>query len=284
MTLSNKLEINKMPNKSNLQPGEVALVGAGPGDAELLTLRALRFIEQADVAVYDRLVSDDIIALLPESCKLFYVGKEQAKHCVPQSGINEKLVDFAQQNKRVVRLKGGDPFIFGRGGEEAEYLLARGVSCHVCPGITAASGCTTYSGIPLTHRGVSQACTFITGHMQNDGQLNLPWESLVNTSQTIVFYMGINTLPQITEQLIAHGRACNTPAALIREGTRPEQQTYRGTLSNLSELVEKHNITPPTLIVIGDVVNQLTEQQLDTPGFLNAENFIQLAQPSAKLA
>ena len=284
MTLLNLSQNKVLPSKAHLNHGEVALVGAGPGDAELLTLRALRFIEQADVAVYDRLVSDDIIALLPDNCEMFYVGKEQAKHCVPQDSINEKLVEFAKQHKRVVRLKGGDPFIFGRGGEEAEFLLARGVSCHLCPGVTAASGCTTYSGIPLTHRGVSQACTFITGHMQNDGQLNLPWESLVNASQTVVFYMGINTLPQITEQLIMHGRSPNTPAALIREGTRAEHQTYRGTINNLSELVNTHKITPPTLIVIGDVVNQLTEQQLQTPGFLNAADFVQISQTNAKLA
>ena len=154
-------------------------------------------------------------------------------------------------------------------------MLERGVSCHICPGITAASGCTTYAGIPLTHRGVAQGCTFITGHIQNNGQLNLPWSSLSCKTQTVVFYMGINTLPKIAEQLVAHGRDANTPAALIRKGTQPEQKTYRGTIGNLAELVEKHNITPPTLIVIGDVVNQLTEQQLSTPGFLDANDYVQ---------
>ncbi len=271
-----------LKSKAILNSGEVALVGSGPGDPELLTLRALRFIEQAEVTIYDRLVSDEILALLPENSENFYVGKEQAKHCVPQDKINQLLVDQAKLGKRVLRLKGGDPFIFGRGGEEAEYLLENGVSCHICPGITAASGCTTYAGIPLTHRGVAQGCTFITGHIQNNGQLNLPWESLANKSQTVVFYMGINTLPKIAEELVNHGRAGDTPAALIRRGTQPEQQVFRGTISNLSALVEEHKITPPTLIVIGEVVNQLTEQSLATPGFLKAEESMQYKLANAQ--
>lgn len=260
-------------SKAKLKAGEVALVGSGPGDAELLTIRALRFIQQAEVTVYDRLVSDEILALLPKDSEKFYVGKEQAKHCVPQDQINQLLVDQAKLGKRVLRLKGGDPFIFGRGGEEAEYMLERGISCHICPGITAASGCTTYAGIPLTHRGVAQGCTFITGHIQNDGHLNLPWESLTSSAQTVVFYMGINTLPKIAEQLVKHGRAGNTPAALIYKGTQPEQQVYRGQIDTLEKLVIEHNIKPPTLIVIGDVVNQLTENQLSTPGFLQASEY-----------
>ncbi|MCP4986570.1 MAG: uroporphyrinogen-III C-methyltransferase [Colwellia sp.] len=262
--------------KSTLNNGEVALVGSGPGDAELLTIRAMRFIEQAEIAIYDRLVSEEILALLPDNCERFYVGKEQAKHCVPQGRINEILVEEALKGKKVLRLKGGDPFIFGRGGEEAEYMLQNGISCHICPGITAASGCTTYAGIPLTHRGVAQGCTFITGHLQNDGQLNLPWQSLCSETQTVVFYMGINTLPTIAKRLVEHDRDINTPAALIRKGTQPEQKTYRGTIGNLAELVKKHNITPPTLIVIGDVVNQLTENQLATPGFLDARDYVQI--------
>jgi uroporphyrin-III C-methyltransferase len=274
--------LNNINRKSTLQPGEVALVGSGPGDAELLTIRALRFIEQADVAIYDRLVSDEIMALLPPNCERLYVGKEQAKHCVPQDKINELLVTYAQQGRKVLRLKGGDPFIFGRGGEEAEFLLKNGISCHLCPGITAASGCTTYAGIPLTHRGVAQGCTFITGHIQNDGQLNLPWQSLSCSSQTVVFYMGINTLSSITEQLIKHGRDKNTPAALIRKGTQPEQQIFRGKLSSLADLAAEHKVTPPTLIVIGDVVNQLTDIALTTPGFLDAKNYQQQLPLSAE--
>jgi len=260
-------------SKTQLKSGEVALVGSGPGDVELLTLRALRFIEQADITIYDRLVSDDILALLPENSEKLYVGKEQAKHCVPQDKINQLLLEHAKSGKRVLRLKGGDPFIFGRGGEEAEYLLSNGVSCHICPGITAASGCTSYAGIPLTHRGVAQGCTFITGHMQNNGQLDLPWQSLASPTQTVVFYMGINTLEKITEQLIKHGRSAKTPAALIRKGTQKEQQVFRGDLSELSQLVKTHNITPPTLIVIGEVVAQLTKKQLKTPGFLSAQEY-----------
>ncbi|MFT5756413.1 MAG: uroporphyrin-III C-methyltransferase [Alteromonadaceae bacterium] len=266
-------ELSKQ-GKANLKAGEVALVGSGPGDAELLTIRALRFIQQADVTIYDRLVSDEILALLPHDSERFYVGKEQAKHCVPQDKINQLLVDQAKLGKRVLRLKGGDPFIFGRGGEEAQYMLERGVSCHICPGITAASGCTTYAGIPLTHRGVAQGCTFITGHIQNDGQLNLPWTSLTSPSQTVVFYMGINTLPIIAKELVKHGRAANTPAALIYKGTQPEQKVFRGQIDTLEQLVIEHDIKPPTLIVIGDVVNQLTEMQLSTPGFLQADEYL----------
>jgi len=259
-------------SKAILQKGEVALVGSGPGDPELLTIRALRFIQQADITIYDRLVSDEILALLPEDSERLYVGKQQAKHCVPQAKINELLVEHAKLGKRVLRLKGGDPFVFGRGGEEASYMLEQGISCHICPGITAASGCTAYAGIPLTHRGVAQSCTFVTGHIQNNGELDLPWSTLISPSQTVVFYMGINTLGKITEQLIQHGRNPETPAALIRKGTQPEQEVYRGTLTGLETLAIEHKITPPTLIVVGDVVNQLTTETLTTPGFLSATN------------
>jgi len=272
--------INKIAAKGQLQPGEVALVGSGPGDPELLTIKALRFIEQAEVAIYDRLVSDEIMALLPTNCERFYVGKEQARHCVPQTGINQMLADQAKLGKRVLRLKGGDPFVFGRGGEEAEHLLSQGVSCHVAPGITAASACTTYAGIPLTHRGVAQGCTFITGHLQNDGQLNLPWSSLSAGGQTVVFYMGINSLPTIAKELIAHGRRADTPAALIRNGTRENQETYRGTLGTLADLVKQHNIKPPTLIVIGEVVNQFDSKNVGSLGYLKADDCAQVVKAS----
>ncbi|MBU2968944.1 uroporphyrinogen-III C-methyltransferase [Pseudoalteromonas sp. C2R02] len=262
--------LDKIAIKAQLKSGEVALVGSGPGDPELLTIKVLRFIEQAEVAIYDRLVSDEIMALLPQNCEKLYVGKEQAKHCVPQSGINEMLAEQALKGKRVLRLKGGDPFVFGRGSEEAEYLLARGISCHVANGITAASACTTYAGIPLTHRGIAQGCTFITGHLQNDGQLNLPWQSLSSDCQTVVFYMGINSLPIISKNLIAHGRDKNTPAALIRNGTRAAQEVYRGTLSNLPELVAKHNVKPPALIVLGKVVEQFNPENVLTLGYLKS--------------
>lgn len=248
--------------------GEVALVGAGPGDPDLLTIQAYRMIQQAEVVVYDRLVSKEIMALLPESCEKIYVGKKQAEHRVPQEGINQLLVDYAKQNKKVVRLKGGDPFVFGRGGEEAQYLLANHVACHIVPGMTAASACTSYAGIPLTHREVARSCRFMTGNVQNNGELDLPWETLHNQKQTIVFYMGVKSLPIISEQLIKAGRLPHTPAALIHKGTNPEQKIYRGTLETLTEIVEKYQVKPPTLIVIGDVINTFDENQLAHMGYL----------------
>jgi len=194
--------------------GEVALVGAGPGDPDLLTLQAFRMIGQGDVIIYDRLVSKEIMALVPEDAELVYVGKKQAEHRVPQDGINQLLVDHAKSGKRVVRLKGGDPFVFGRGGEEAQFLLKNNVACHIVPGMTAASACTSYAGIPLTHRNISRSCTFITGHVQEDGELDIPWNALSDEKQTVVFYMGVKTLPIIIEQLEKAGRSDQTPAAL----------------------------------------------------------------------
>jgi uroporphyrin-III C-methyltransferase len=249
--------------------GEVALVGAGPGDPELLTLQAFRFIKQAEVVIYDRLVSAEILALLPENCERIYVGKKQAEHRVPQDDINQLLVDHARQNKKVLRLKGGDPFVFGRGGEEAQFALKHDIACHIVPGMTAASACTSYVGIPLTHRQVAQSCTFITGNVQNNGELSLPWHTLTDNKQTIVFYMGIKSLPIISEQLIKAGRIGSTPAALIYKGTNPEQHVYRGTLAGLNHLVELHNIKPPTLVIIGDVVNTFDEKHLINLGYLS---------------
>lgn len=248
--------------------GEVALVGAGPGDPDLLTLQAFRFIQQAQVVIYDRLVSAEIMALLPENCEKIYVGKKQADHRVPQEGINQLLVDYAKLNKRVVRLKGGDPFVFGRGGEEAQFILANGIACHIVPGMTAASACSSYAGIPLTHRQVAQSCTLITGNVQDNGALDLPWQTLSNKKQTVVFYMGIKSLPIITAQLINAGRSEKTPAALIRKGTHSDQQVVKGSLENLSELVKRHNIKPPSLIIIGDVVNTFNGEQLQNLGYL----------------
>ena len=262
--------INNIPAKSLFAEGEVALVGAGPGDPELLTIKALRFMQQAQVAVYDRLVSDEVMSLLPNDCELIYVGKKQADHRLPQEGINAVLVEQAKLGKRVLRLKGGDPFIFGRGGEEAEYLLEHGVSCHVAPGMTAASACSAYAGIPLTHRGVAQGCSFITGHLQTEGKLDLPWPALSVDSQTVVFYMGINTLNIIKQQLIEHGRSADTPAAVIEKGTRAEQRTIRGTLTTLPDIVKTHNIKPPALIIIGNVVAQFDEKHLDNSGYFKA--------------
>ncbi|GLX79719.1 uroporphyrinogen-III C-methyltransferase [Thalassotalea insulae] len=262
---------NPNPAKQAFIAGEVALVGTGPGDPDLLTLQAYRFIQHADIVIYDRLVSKEIMALVPVSAEKIYVGKKQAEHRVPQEGINQLLVEQAKLQKRVVRLKGGDPFVFGRGGEEALHLLANQVACHIVPGMTAASACTSYVAIPLTHRQVSQSCTFITGHVKDCGELDLPWQTLSDKKQTVVFYMGIKSLPIITEQLISAGRAINTPAALIYKGTTPEQQVFRGTLATLSDLVAEHNIKPPTLIVIGDVVKTFSEANLANIGYLTPE-------------
>lgn len=257
-------------HKQIFKTGEVALVGAGPGDPDLLTLQAFRFITQADVVIYDRLVSTEIMALLPKHCQKVYVGKKQAIHRVPQEDINQLLVEHAKLNKKVVRLKGGDPFVFGRGGEEAQFILAHGIACHIIPGMTAASACTSYAGIPLTHRQVAQSCTFITGHVKDNGELDLPWQTLNDAKQTVVFYMGIKSLPIITAQLINAGRDENTPAALIRRGTYSDQQVVKGSLISLTDLVERHQIKPPSLIVIGDVVNTFNTQQLHNLGYLTA--------------
>jgi uroporphyrin-III C-methyltransferase len=260
-------------HKQDFAQGEVALVGAGPGDPDLLTIQAYRFIQQAEVVVYDRLVSTDIMALLPPTCEKVYVGKKQADHRVPQDSINQLLVEQARLNKKVLRLKGGDPFVFGRGGEEAQFLLKHNIACHIVPGMTAASACTSYVGIPLTHRNVSQSCTFITGHLQKNDQITpndeLPWHILADAKQTVVFYMGVKNLPMIINEMIAVGRNANTPAALIHKGTQKDQQVYKGQLSNLNDLVKQHNIKPPTLIVIGDVVNTFDENSLKNIGYLS---------------
>ncbi|TKB44519.1 uroporphyrinogen-III C-methyltransferase [Thalassotalea mangrovi] len=242
-------------SKSMFKPGEIALIGAGPGDAELLTIKALRFIQQADVVVYDRLVAKDILDLLPAGARRIYVGKELNRHSVPQDKINETLVTLARQQLKVVRLKGGDSFIFGRGSEELNYLFEHQLATHVIPGITAASGCTTYAGIPLTHRGIAHSCSFITGHFSKNGELILPWENYVDAGQTLVFYMGIKSSAIICEKLIAHGRAPHTPAAIIHSGTQNNQKVWRTNLSELPELIANEQIRSPSLLVIGDVVN-----------------------------
>lgn len=262
-------------HKQVFNAGEVALVGAGPGDPDLLTLQAFRFIKQADVVIYDRLVSQEIMALLPDSCEKIYVGKKQSHHRVPQDGINLLLVEHAKLNKKVLRLKGGDPFIFGRGGEEAQFLLDNNIACHIVPGMTAASACSSYAGIPLTHRKVARSCTFITGNVQDSGALDLPWQTLNDAQQTVVFYMGIKSLPIITKQLIIAGRNKNTPAALIRKGSHVDQQVVKGSLETLEELVKLHNIKPPSLIIIGNVINTFADVQLKNLGYLSPKQHLQ---------
>lgn len=235
------------------QSGEVFLVGAGPGDPELLTLKAVRLIQQADIVFYDRLVSPSILEYCSPSAEMHYVGKAKSKHAVPQDDINQLLVDHAKLGKTVLRLKGGDPFIFGRGGEEIETLAEQNIPFQVVPGITAASGCSSYAGIPLTHRDYAQSVRFVTGHLK-DGSANLPWQELIHPQQTLVIYMGLTGISHISKELIAHGMSENTAIALIEKGTRPEQKVHTSSLKNISKLIETTNISAPTLTIIGDVV------------------------------
>lgn len=233
--------------------GEVFLVGAGPGDPDLLTLKAVRLIQQADVVFYDRLVSPAILEYCNSKAEMHYVGKAKANHAVPQADINQLLADHAKLGKTVLRLKGGDPFIFGRGGEEIELLAEQQVPFQVVPGITAASGCSSYAGIPLTHRDYAQSVRFVTGHLK-DGTANLPWHELIHPQQTLVIYMGLTGISHISQELIAHGMSADTPIALIEKGTLPDQKVYTSTLAEISDVIANNAISAPTLTIIGDVV------------------------------
>lgn len=243
-----------MTQVSRLPPGKVWLVGAGPGDPDLLTVKAARLIAQADALVYDHLVGDGIMDLARSDARRIYAGKEASNHTLPQDAINDLLVQLAREGLSVVRLKGGDPFIFGRGGEELETLATSGIPFEVVPGVTAAAGCAAYSGFPLTHRDHAQAVVFVTGHLK-DGTVNLDWPALARPNQTVVFYMGIGAVAEICRQMMAHGLPSLTPAAVVRTGTLPSQRTLLATLGTLPHRIAESGIKPPALIVVGSVVN-----------------------------
>jgi len=242
-----------LANEDNIRHGEVYLVGAGPGDPDLLTFRALRLMQKADVVVHDNLVSKPILEMARRDAERIYVGKKRNDHVMPQEEINELLVRLAKQGKRVLRLKGGDPFIFGRGGEEIETLAEHGIPFQVVPGITAASGVAAYAGIPLTHRDHAQSCIFVTGHMK-DGSMNLDWDALARPKQTIVVYMGLLGIEKLCAELIAHGMSSSTPAAIVQQGTTQNQRVITGTLATLAANAQRENLHAPTLIIVGGVV------------------------------
>jgi len=233
--------------------GRVFLVGAGPGDPDLLTLRAARLLAQADVVVYDHLVGEGVLEMINAQAERIYVGKERSNHSMAQEDINALLLQQARLGRQVVRLKGGDPFVFGRGGEELQVLAAHGIAFEVVPGITAACGVASYAGIPLTHRDCAQSCLFVTGHLK-DGSCNLDWPALARPRQTVVIYMGLNGLADICAQLIAHGVAPSMPAAVVQQGTTLDQRVVAATLADLHLRVTEAGLQSPCLIIVGEVV------------------------------
>ncbi|RZA09389.1 MAG: uroporphyrinogen-III C-methyltransferase [Moraxellaceae bacterium] len=257
-------------NKSTLVPGKVWLVGAGPGDPDLLTLRALRVIQAADLILFDQLVSEEIRALFPKQVPQFYVGKQKGEHSIPQQNLNALLVKKARQGLQVVRVKGGDPFIFGRGSEELLVLRHAGIEAEVVPGITAASGASTYAGIPLTHRGLAQGCTLVTAQGETDTHIN--WSALVQLKHTLVFYMGLSRADWISGELRSAGMSFDTPAALIENGCRNNQRVFITSVGHLAQTAQENNVQSPALIVVGEVVR--LAHQLQTP----VHNFVSTCQ------
>ncbi|MEN9472993.1 MAG: hypothetical protein RLZZ495_1082 [Pseudomonadota bacterium] len=233
--------------------GHVALIGAGPGDPDLLTLRAVRLLEKTDVIVYDHLVSSGVLDFVSPQAERIYAGKRRNEHTLRQEEINRLLVKLAQQGKQVVRLKGGDPFIFGRGGEELEALVAHGISFEVVPGITAASGVSSYAGIPLTHRDYAQRCMFVAGHLKN-GTTDLDWSAMVRPQQTVVIYMGLGGLPYISRSMLEHGASPDLPIAVVQDGTIATQKVVTGTLATIVQKVQEAHLQSPCLTIVGDVV------------------------------
>ena len=242
-----------------MNKGFVSLVGAGPGDADLLTIKALRLLKTADVVVYDRLVSADILELIPVGVSRISVAKSPGKHCVPQDQINEIIVNLAKSGRRIVRLKGGDPYMFGRGGEEVLALKQHNIAFEVVPGITAAAGCSAYSGIPLTHRGMSRRVQFITAHFNNDEPVDLKWHSIADPDSTLVIYMGLANLPLVIQSLIEAGLPASTPAAAVQNGTTDVQQRVIAPLDQLNDAVHEREMKAPVMIIIGEVVSLADE-------------------------
>lgn len=255
--LKQRSDANERAKKSRV--GKVWLVGAGPGDAELLTVKALRAINTADIIFYDYLVSDDIRALFPKNVPAHYVGKAKNQHSIAQEDLNQLLVKQAQLGLTVCRIKGGDPFVFGRGGEELLELRTAGIEAEVIPGITSASGCSTYADIPLTHRGLSQGCTFVTGHAEKS--LDVNWDALAQLNHTLVFYMGLTRADEISAKLLAGGLAADTPVAIIENGCRKDQRDIISTLNEFPETVLREKVQSPALIIVGEVVRMKEKLQ-----------------------